>query len=100
MEPDLGGQEKGSRFFGALATSIAHVRERWVGGGVGVGCWWVGEGVKPALTRVRALPGGGLGTRALAWVLDNLWSSGGEVLMGSDEDKAVFADLSEVHDDY
>lgn len=66
MEPGLGGQEKGSRFFACLTTSIAHLRERWEPCGEAGGLQAAETRSKCVLTRGRALPGGGGGTGALA----------------------------------
>lgn len=66
MEPGLGGQEKGSRFFACLTTSIAHLRERWEPWGEAGGLQAAEARSKCVLTRGRALPGGGGGTGALA----------------------------------
>ena len=66
MEPGLGGQEKGSRFFACLTTSIAHLRERWEPCGEEGGLQAAEARSKCVLTRGRALPGGGGGTGALA----------------------------------
>ena len=60
-------RKRGSRFLWSLTTSITRVCERRPAGACMKGCSFSVSGVKPALTRVRALPRGLVGTGALAW---------------------------------
>ena len=60
-------RKRGSRFLWSLTTSITRVCERRPAGACVKGCSFSVSGVKPALTRVRALPRGLVGTGALAW---------------------------------
>ena len=60
-------RKRGSRFLWPLTTSITRVCERRPAGACVKGCSSSVSGVKPALTRVRALPRGLVGTGALAW---------------------------------